>query len=516
MIKNKNLYRILLIISFIAINAGILFGISQILLYLNTGADRSSMLHIAVKNDQSYLPKVIWSDTINPGRPIEKNTLEKIQSHYLDAWYIRNVAYKTNDPYGVDDFYTENARENIYKTIDAHIVQHIIVAGTTLSHNLSLDFYSEDGQLAVFTDTNVDEYQQVYRDEVLLLENQVQSTYKVVVLLEDGFWKIRHIVKEYNPIVKDSITKDRNGYAFVKNEEIYIEKIPFVIKGINYYPQQTPWDMFGEAFDIDVISKDFNMIKDARLNTIRIFVQYEDFGKAKVKSEKLAMLKEVLDKAEASGLKVIITLFDFYGDYSVLDWTLTHRHAEQIVTFLKDHKAILSWDIKNEPNLDFESRGKRTVLAWLKEMVAQVRQYDPNHLVTIGWSDMASAMLLEDRVDLVSYHYYQDIDVYQEKFNILHTKTRKPKILQEFGLSSNRGIWSPFGASEKSQATYYKDFQEIIKKNKIHYFSWTLYDFEDVPSSVSGNLPWQKDKQKYFGFIDKDGNKKEAFEFIGK
>ena len=92
-----------------------------------------------------------------------------------------------------------------------------------------------------------------------------------------------------------------------------------------------------------------------------------------------------LDIAQRSGLKVIVTLFDFYGDYSVHNWTLTHRHAEQIITPFKTHKAILAWDIKNEPNLDFENRSKENVLAWLREMVEQIRRFDPNHLVTIGW-----------------------------------------------------------------------------------------------------------------------------------
>lgn len=41
---------------------------------------------------------------------------------------------------------------------------------------------------------------------------------------------------------------------------------------------------------------------------------------------------------KAEKLKVIVTLFDFYGDYSVLDWTLNQRHAETIVAALKSMK----------------------------------------------------------------------------------------------------------------------------------------------------------------------------------
>jgi endo-1,4-beta-mannosidase len=274
--------------------------------------------------------------------------------------------------------------------------------------------------------------------------------------------------------------------------------------------------MFGDDFDSNVIATDFDVIKNAGLNTIRIFVPYEVFGKAKVNPEKLEKLKQVLDTAEVKNLKVIVTLFDFYGDYSVLDWTLTHRHAEQIVSTFTNHKAILAWDIKNEPNLDFDTRGKENVLAWLKEMTHQIKQFDPNHLVTIGWSDTESAGLLQNEVDMVSFHYYQGINTFSEAYTIMSAKIKKPMVLQEFGLSSSKGFWSPFGPSEKGQANYYKQFQEIIKQDNIHYLSWTLYDFDEVPSAVVGKLPWRKHKQKYFGFIDRDGNKKPAFEFMSK
>ena len=511
---NRRIYRSLIIISFIGVIILILFGISQVLSYLNTGADRTSMLHMTLHKEQVYLPKLKWEDTLNPGRPMEKQTLLDIEQDYLNAWYIRNTAYLTNKEEGIEDYYTKSARQHIAKTLMFNKENKIAIHGTTTSHNIALDFYSADGQLAVLTDTNVKEYQRVYREDKLLLETNLRSDYQVMLMLEDGFWRIRHIVKETNHLL-DTILQSK-GLAKVIDDKLYVEDQEYQIKGINYYPQKTPWDMFGDNFDNDVIANDFDIITNAGLNTIRIFVPYEVFGKAKVKPEKLEKLRKVLDNAEAKKLKVVVTLFDFYGDYSVLDWTVTHRHAEQIVSAFKDHKAILAWDIKNEPNLDFTTRGKENVVAWLREMAFQIKQYDPNHLITIGWSDVESAGLLQDMVDIVSFHYYLDMDTFSEAYQMLHTKIKKPMVLQEFGLSSSRGFWNPFGPSEKEQANYYEQFQEINQQQNMHYLSWTLYDFNEVPSSVVGKLPWRKHKQKYFGFIDRNGNKKPAFKFIGK
>ncbi len=511
---NKNIYRIILIGSFIGINVLILLSISSVLSYFKTGADRTAMLHLDLENKDVYLPKVKWRSVDNPGRPMEVKTQYEIQQDYLDAWYVRNVAYKTNDSFGLQDFYTDNARKKVLKYINDNATKDITIENTTLSHNPELDFYSADGQLIVFTDYQVEQFRRIYKGKEVAFETLDTANYKVLMLLEDGFWRIRHMIKE--PVIKISDTIFANKFASIQENKIFINNEPFQIKGINYYPQETPWDMFGDQFDIDRIASDFDIIKEAKLNTIRIFVQYEDFGKAEVIPEKLEKLRLVLDTAQTKNLKVVVTLFDFYGDYSILDWTLTHRHVEKIVTTFKEHPSILAWDVKNEPDLDFEARGKESVIAWLRMIIVQLKKYDSNHLVTIGWSNTKAAELLQDKIDLVSFHYYLELDQFDTAYTILSKKTEKPLILQEFGVSSNFGILNPFGTSEKTQANYYRTMQTKMSIHELNYMSWTLYDFNNIPTSVVGSLPWRKNKQKHFGFIDQKGNKKPAFKFITK
>lgn len=48
---HKTILRIALIVSFIIINALVIFGISALLTYLNTGADRHKMLHTEIKTE---------------------------------------------------------------------------------------------------------------------------------------------------------------------------------------------------------------------------------------------------------------------------------------------------------------------------------------------------------------------------------------------------------------------------------------------------------------------------------
>lgn len=500
---NKNIMRAILLVSYIIIIALIISGISALFSYLNTGADRSTMLHTEIKKVDQYLPKLEWEPFQNEGRTMDNENLNALQNDYLDAWYVKQIAYKTNKKSGLKDYYTESARENLYAFIALNKAENITIEATTLKHNPTLEFFSEDGQLAVITDRNVVEYKRVFKADTLVFETTETSNYKIVFLLEDGFWRIRHLVKE---TIEDY-------HAEVKT--VSVDNLN--IKGINYYPQSNPWNMFGNQFSTDTISKDFKIIKDAGLNSVRLFVQYDDFGKAVVHPEKLKKLIQTFDVAEKHKLKIVLTLFDFYGDYSVMNWTLNQRHAETIINALKNHNALLAWDIKNEPNLDFESRGQDLVIAWLDNMIDLVKSVDDKHPVTIGWSNTQSASILKNKVDVVSFHYYEDLDNLDEAIKTLKIEIpNKPLVLQEFGISSYRGLWNPFGRSQDDQADYHKKIQEQMAANNLQFMSWTLYDFIEIPKEVVGRLPWRKRAQEHFGFIDQNGETKPAYEFITK
>ncbi len=501
MVKHRNILRAGVLAGYILVTLFLVYGISALYSYLNTGADRSKMLHTELKKIDQYLPEITWAPLRNKGREMDEQTLAQIENDYLDAWYVRHIAYKTNQKAGIEDYYTESARENIYSYIKQNKLEKITIDGTTLEHHLHLDFFSEDGQLVVLTDKNVLEYKRIYNDKDLALETYEVANYKMILLLEDGFWRIRHFIRE----------------AVKTKKDFHLKKIDstFIVKGINYYPQNSPWDMYGEQFSKDTIATDFKIIKEANLNTIRIFVPYEDFGKANVNGEKLQKLHQVLDIANDNGLKVIVTLFDFFGDYSVINWTLNQKHAIGVVSSIKEHPALLAWDIKNEPDLDFDSRGKVRVTSWLKRITVLVKSLDKKHPVTIGWSNAESADVLKDDMDFISFHYYKKPIDFKKAYDLLHQKVASKQIMvTEFGLSSYSGFWNLYTGSEEKQEAYYKNMQQQFKKDSISFMSWTLYDFTKIPKEVVGQLPWRRNAQKHFGFINKIGKKKKSFNYI--
>lgn len=501
--KNKILSRTLIISFYLMVISVLSAGVSKVFGYLNTGADRSLMLHNKIYETIHYQPEITWETHNNVGRNISQTNLQNIEKDYLNSWFVKQIAFEKNTFKGLKNYFTKNAFNQISKNIKYNKAQKISIESTTLKHNVNIDFFSEDGQTVLITDRDVLEQKEVYQNNKLVLERTETNTYQFLLLLEDGFWKIRQILK-INPAKE--VAKNNNK-TLLKNK----------IKGINYYPKNTPWDMFGDNFDIEIIKNDFKLIQSTSLNTIRIFIQYQDFGESEVKPEKIKKLKEVLNAAKEHNLKVMITLFDFYGNYSVLDWNLNNKHAKTIVNSVKNHEALLAWDLKNEPNLDFKNRGKQRVIAWLTQMLYYVKSLDPNHPITIGWSNTESATILSEDLDFVSFHYYLDLNQLSKNYKILKNKIpEKTIVLQEYGLSDYRGFWKPFGYSEEDQAQYHQQFQNIAKKDSIPFLSWTLYDFKKIPKAVVGKLPWRKHHQKHFGFVKTDGTPKKSFHFIAK
>lgn len=523
--RSRKIKRIIIITLFVFINMNLLYGLGQLFTFLNTGADRTSMLRTTEVPSTTYVPKLEWRKTTNPARPITEQKLQQIEKDYLQAWSAKNIAYYTNTSTRLKDYYTPPAREKIKPLLVSQKANNFHIETTSLNHELFLEFFSADGKVVVFTDRNVRQFQRSHQQEQIIAENYWEADYRVTMLLEDGFWKIRHLekisslpvsegIEHQDEEALDSISKRKPVKGITKKITKKIAKEIAAIKGLNYYPKSTPWNTFGTQWNPKVIAADFAKLAQLKFNTIRVFVGYEDFGGVEVKLDKLQKLKQLLDLAQEYQLKVVVTLFDFYGNYDVLDWTATHRHAEAIVTPLKEHPAILAWDVKNEADLDFESRGKTQVLAWLKEMITQLKAIDNVHPITIGWSNPEVAPLLSDDLDFVSFHYYRSLYELEDTYKTLQSVVTKPILLQEFGLSTDLGLWNPLGATQKQQAAYYQQFHELKEKYSIPYLLWTLYDFENIPSTVVGYLPWRKNKQKYFGLLDENQQPKEAFKIF--
>lgn len=474
--------------------------IGRLITYFQEGADPASALNIQPNKPLDWPIDLTWRPDINQsGRPLDPLTRSQIESVYIRAWLQWHFSYTKGEPFGLGTYFTGPALAAIEESVTTASEQGLSVAQTDTRHDLELTFYSADGSIVAFTDHQANVMRMV-SDETgeWVFSAETTATYDVVMLVDKGRWRIRHWLRTASTSPSPPM-----GQA----------TLPIDIVGINYYPQATPWELFWTEYDRDIIADDFERMAELGLNAVRIFIPYEQFGADQVDEDLLDTVIELLDQAERDNIGIIVTLFDFRSDYSLLRWNHADAHLKTIVTALRDHPALLAWDVKNEPDRDYDNNGQALVDAWLRHAIDQVRYHDPLHPITIGWSLPEKAAVLADAVDFVSFHYYAPADQFEATYAALRERvgSNRPIVLTEFGLPTWNSYFFPNGHSSAEQAVYYADMRRAMQATDISgYMAWTLYDFTKVPSNVAGGLPWQTGPQRQLGLYDTDGNAKPA------
>ena len=502
MTESNSIRRIPMVVAYTIGLAVLLFSISRVIGYMNKGADKATILRLPMFKKELHANYSIKRDG-NQGAPIADETIDQITEDYLKAWVSKNVAISNHDPEYLTDHFTPKMQEQYLELIDHQKSKGIREDIVTLNHNIDIRFHNLDKSLVVIEDTHVIEHRQIYNNDSLLNSQTDTSAYQAICLKEDGHWRIRKLtsIDSKTPTASNNLSTNYNVSE---------------LKGINYYPQEYPWDAFNLEIDESLYKSDFERMQSLGINCQRIFIQYKDFGGAEPKPEKIKQLIKFLDLAEQYNIGTIITLFDFYGNYHLNDWTKNDHHTRTIVNAIKDHPALLAYDIKNEPDLDFDTRGKNRVINWLSHQVELIKSLDPKHPVTIGWSSTSAANILYDKLDFVSFHYYNSQEEFLQEIKSLKQKigNTKPLFLTEFGISSYKGLWNPIQFSNSKQADYINSIVNQCDQSSVSYLLWTLYDYKELPNEVVGRKPWRKAYQRHYGIIDVDGNEKPSYQVI--
>jgi len=518
--KNKKTYRRILIygifVVFLLISIALL---SNIIAYFNTGANQyiSSFTKTAIS---THTPEVNWSYSPSYDSDLLDDALrETIEKAYVQSWYVINRSIESNSSIVAIDYLSPALKASLDTLLTNQ--KRWKIQRVDLSHHLEVNLVSLDRQFISFTDKDVEIKKLIWdRNSNELISNTIEKAdYNVILALNDGIWRIQHIHKtSINRMPQKEMVGIENDSTFFSCEDgsFLMAGEKFNVRGVNYYPAYSPWLKFWDNFDIDTIQRDLRKALDLNFNTIRIFVPYGKFGKGTVSKKMLSRLDQLVTLTEELQLAMIITLFDFPEGYSLHQYAGTDRQLETIMTRYADKKTILAWDIKNEPDQDFNIHGKENVINWLEFIIQRAREYAPRQLITIGWSKSQYASLLSDKLDFVSFHYYNGAHQLQSTLDDLRTLlTDKTFMVQETGLPSSSYLFIPGGGSEKSQSEYLETVLNTLQKEgEIPYCLWTLYDFSDAPSEVFGWKPWIRHVQKNYGILRVDGSLKPASELF--
>ena len=299
----------------------------------------------------------------------------------------------------------------------------------------------------------------------------------------------------------------------VSERQILVNENPYLIKGICYHPVPKG----SKDLSFDSLDQDLALMVEAGINTIRVYVPIDN--------------KDVLDKIHDAGLKVIIGFgYNQGGRFDILSGTF----VDYINTF-KNHPAILMWELGNEYNYHpewFEGDIKNWYKA-LKEATHLAHENDTNHPVTTAHGDLPDALALSicTNIDVWGMNSYR-WDNPEAIFSEWEALSHKPMYLSEAGGDSYMTISRDgyeAGSNEKAQANANKNILNAIFKNQDICSGVTMFSFTDgwwkagnpekqdpggwAPNS--SGVPYDgAPNEEYWGMVDIDRNKKEAFEII--
>lgn len=274
-------------------------------------------------------------------------------------------------------------------------------------------------------------------------------------------------------------------FATLDGGRFVVDGAPYTVRGVNYFPVNTPWRRFLTETERETLRADFAFLREAGFNTLRIFLWYDALfdcpGSGAVpRTENFRRLDALIHEAATHDLMLIVTLHDIpdLTDYPLYDDPHYVRlQTALVVSRYRDEPAILAWDLRNEGDIDYGSRhhfiggvfGRERVIEWLASTSAWVRGLDSNHLITAGW--LFDSLATEPYVDFLSFHHWEDASTMQARIDEMRAQTSKPILLGEFGFST-------YNITEPEQAQNIGALIDIAESsNLLGWMVWTAFDF---------------------------------------
>ena len=337
--------------------------------------------------------------------------------------------------------------------------------------------------------------------------------------------------------------------------------------GVNYWPAAQAMNWL-PAYDPGVTGRDFERAKSVGLDTIRIFVRWEDAQPTPraIDSAILARLVDAADRAVEAGVTLLVTLFvghmsganwapswalgggdgdsrfrivsggralpaaaglrNWYADPEVVD--AQERLAAATAAALAGHPGVWGWDLGNENSNCTLPPDRSSGEAWLERMSTAIRRRDPGRPVTIGlhMEDLENDRLIGPAeaarfCDVVSMHGYPIYADWaagptdHELVVFLAEITRwlasgAPVLFEEFGLPTAPAADPTRGVLDERAAGVYtgRALDGLREAGCIGAFLWC---FSDYVSELAAVPPFDAAPHELgFGLWRADGTPKAA------
>jgi exo-beta-1,3-glucanase (GH17 family) len=298
--------------------------------------------------------------------------------------------------------------------------------------------------------------------------------------------------------------------VLVSGRQVLVNDVPYEIRGLCYNPVAKG----ATTRDFGVIDRDLELMKEAGVNTIRIYAPVDDRG--------------VLDKIHNAGIKVIVGFgYNQGGVFDILSGTCV-----DYVKKYKDHPAILFWELGNEYNyhpewFDGDMNNWYTALNATADLLHKA---DGSHPVATAHGELPTTEVLGlcPNVDVWGMNVYR-WDRPGDIFGQWAAISEKPMYLSEAGGDSYMTIAAEGyaqGDNQKAQADANANILDQVFAHDDITLGVTLFAFSDEwwkagnPDQQdtggwapeSSGVPYDgAPNEEYWGLVDIDRNKKEAY-----
>ncbi|SNY64074.1 cellulase family glycosylhydrolase [Paractinoplanes atraurantiacus] len=272
---------------------------------------------------------------------------------------------------------------------------------------------------------------------------------------------------------------------------------------INYYPSNAGWTYMWTNFDLVRIHADLNKAAALGADTVRAIVFPQTFGYPVPSATYTNELSTFVDLAEANGLDVKLTLFDWWSGYSDVAGSITW--AQALLAPYANDPRVIAVELKNEipPN-------DATAINWARQLIPAIRATAPAMPITLtvdgtsGATGMATlkTQLATTPLDFYDFHFYGASERALAEIRRAQTAVAPdPVVIGETGLST-------LSASEGEQGAYLaRVFRAAGEAGIGSVAPWTLNDFAQGAIPANSSVSTQPAQYK-FGLHRTDGTSK--------
>jgi hypothetical protein len=297
-------------------------------------------------------------------------------------------------------------------------------------------------------------------------------------------------------------------------------EVPRELRVVSYYPADAGWTRMWEPWRPERISADLRRLRGLKANTVRVVLPTYFIGYPEPEERYLERLREFVGIAARNGLRVQLTLFDWWGAYRDIEGS--KRWTRAVLEPYVGDPRIAFVELRNEIDTTDED-----ALSWTRELVPWLRHLLREQTpVTVSVAGMTPARDLRALVAALpagarpdffdAHHFTGGGELADRVFSTLRDiAAPTPLWIGELGYPTSttqsglQGVPLTPTAQEAAQEHYFKlCFRALARLGLPAPGIWILDDF--APGAIPQSDIDEREPEYHFGLFREDGSAKPA------